>query len=201
MPKINETVTISLERYEELLNFKKMYENDDRSKLNQENAWLKMKNEEYAYDNEWLSKNCKDEIISDVIFSINQFVDDILLNANSFGYVSKSTIKRIKNKAINKYKDKNIILRGEHAKRDKYDIPIYKNTTEDVPNSDFITLQRDIDNLVYKFMQTHNVANGDIVNYSLDSLQDLKKDGINCPSCDGYLGILDKDKNEIIASM
>jgi hypothetical protein len=201
MAENNETVTISLERYEELLDTKKKYENDDRSKLDEENAWLKMKNEEYAYDNAWLSKNCKYEIISNAIFFINRVVDDILFNANSFGYVSKSTIKRIKDEAINNYKDKGIILRGEHSQKDKYDIPIYKNTTEDVPNSDFITLQRDIDNLVYKFMQTHNVANGYIVNYSIDSLQDLKEDGINCPSCDGYLGILDEDKNEIIASM
>ena len=200
---MKETVTISLQRYEELKDIENKYENDIRSELENKCEILKIKNEKYALDNEWLANRYKNELKEYIIGNIKGFANRLLTKKNIFGFISDDIIQSVKCDYI-KYIDDNdgrIILMEEHPRRDKYDIPLYKNTTEDVPNSDFITLQRDIDNLVYKFMQTHNVANGYIVNYSLDSLQDLKKDGINCPSCDGYLGILDKDKNEIIASM
>lgn len=199
----NETVTISLERYEELKDIKNKYENDVRSELENKCEILKVKNEQYALDNAWLASRYKNELKEYMIGNIKGFVNRLLTKKNIFGLISEDIIQSVKCDYIKDIdgNDAHIILMEEHPIRNKYDVPLYKNTTDSVPNSDFVILQKDIDNLIYKFMQTHNISNGESLNYSIDSLQYLKQEGVETPVSDRYLGILDKDNNEIIASM
>lgn len=199
----NETVTISLERYEELKDIKNKYENDVRSELENKCEILKAKNEQYALDNRWLASRYKNELKEYIIGNIKGFVNRLLTKKNIFGLISEDIIQSVKCDYIKDIdgNDAHIILMEEHQKRDKYDVPLYKNTTDSVPNSDFVILQKDIDNLIYKFMQTYDIPNGESLNYSIDSLQYLKQEGVETPVSDRYLGILDKDNNEIIASM
>lgn len=199
----NETVTISLEKYEELKDIKNKYENDVRSELENKYEILKAKNEHYALDNRWLVNRYKNELKEQIIGNIKCFVNRLLTKKNIFGFISEDIIQSVKYDCIKDIDDNDfhIILMEEYQKRDKYDVPLYKNTTDSVPNSDFVILQKDIDNLIYKFMQTHDIPNGESLNYSIDSLQHLKQEGVETPVSDRYLGILDKDNNEIIASM
>jgi hypothetical protein len=199
----NETVTISLERYEELKDIKNKYENDVRSELENKCEILNVKNEQYALDNRWLANRYKNELKEYIIGNIKGFVNRLLTKKNIFGFISEGIIQSVKCDYIKDIdgNDAHIILMEEHPRRDKYDVPLYKNITDSVPNSDFVILQKDIDNLIYKFMQTHDIPNGESLNYSIDSLQYLKQEGVESPVSDRYLGILDKDNNEIIASM
>lgn len=199
----NETVTISLERYEELKDIENKYENDIRSELENKCEILKFQNERYALDNGWLANRYKNELKERIIGNIKGFVNRLLTKKNIFGFISDDIIQSVKQDYIKDIDDNDgrIILMEEHPRRDEYDIPLYKNTTDNIPNSDFVILQKDIDNLIYKFMQTHDIPNGESLNYSIDSLQHLKQEGIETPISDRYLGILDKDNNEIIVSM
>lgn len=199
----NETVTISLEKYEELKDIKNKYENDVRSELAQKCENLKSANEIYALDNAWLAKRYKNELKERIISNIRGFVNRLLMKKNIFGLISEGIIQSVKRDYIKDIDDNDarIILMEEHQRRNKYDVPLYKNTTDSVSNSDFVVLQKDIDNLVYKFMQTHEIPNGEVLNYSIDSLQYLKQGDAETPVSDRYLGILDRDNNEIIVSM
>lgn len=200
---MKETVTISLERYEELKDIKNKYENDVRSELENKCEILKVKNEQYALDNAWLANRYKNELKEYIIGNIKGFVNRLLTKKNIFGFVSEDIIQSVKCDYIKDIdgNDAHRILMEEHPIRNNYDVPLYKNTTDSVPNSDFVILQKDIDNLIYKFMQTHDIPNGESLNYSIDSLQYLKQEGVETSVSDRYLGILDKDNNEIIASM
>lgn len=200
---MKETVTISLERYEELKDIKNKYENDVRSELENKCEILKVKNEQYALDNAWLASRYKNELKEYIIGNIKGFVNRLLTKKNIFGFITEDIIQSLKCDYIKDIdgNDARCILMEEHPIRNKYDVPLYKNTTDSVPNSDFVILQKDIDNLIYKFIQTHNIPNGESLNYSIDSLQYLKQEGVETPVSDRYLGILDKDNNEIIASM
>lgn len=200
MEAAKETVTMSLERYEELMDIKKKYEDDNRSELENRCENLKISNEQYAYDNNWLSRNFKSEVKEHVNMAVEKVVFDIVSNANCLGYISKDNVQKIKSAFLESYNDKEIIVWEEHSSKNRYDIPISKNVTDNVSNQDFITLQRDIDFLVYKFMSTHNIPNGERINYSIDDVQVLKKEGIETPYSDRYLALLDDSNNTLIES-
>lgn len=81
------------------------------------------------------------------------------------------------------------------------DVPICKNETSDVKNSDFIKLEKDIDKLVYKFIINHDIDGWWSFDYSIDNLRMLKIHGVGCPACDGSLCVFDENKESIIVSM
>lgn len=197
----NESVTISLERYEELLAIKEKYENDTRSKLASEIETVNARCEQIEYDNKYMAKYLKEKMVGFANRQLRDFRDEIFLNINCFGFISSRRFKTIYDKIRNGISIDKIELIEEWPHKDKYDIPLYKNETVDVSNSDFVTLHRNMDKLVYEFMRTHDIQDGAILTYSIDNLQDLKNSGTPCGACDGYLGIRDFSNNEIIASI
>ena len=80
------------------------------------------------------------------------------------------------------------------------DIKLYKNETQ-VDDNEYYHLQQHLNAVVYNFLKKHNIPEGYTINYSIDNLPELAKEGITTPACDGYLGIMDVNNNEIVASM
>lgn len=81
------------------------------------------------------------------------------------------------------------------------DVPICENKTTDVKNSDFIELQKKINELIFNFIQEHNIEEWWSFDYAIDDLESLKKYGLSCASCDGSLCVFDRNKKSIIVSM
>lgn len=79
---------------------------------------------------------------------------------------------------------------------------IYLNKNqESINDADFLQLHKAMDKLVYDFICNHNLTNAFSLDYCIDDLVSLRDYGIDCPYCDGYLGILDKDNNPILESL
>ena len=201
MSDIKECVTISLEKYEELMDIKKKYETDNRSELDTQLENLRISNKQYRFDRNWLSHKFNSEVKYNVAYAIRCVISNIISNTNCFGFISKNTIERIKDKFLDMYESKDSFVWEEDSKEKGCDMPISKNVTDNVSNQDFITLQKEIDFLVYKFMQAHNIPDGERINYSIDALQHLKESGVENPWSDGYLALVDDDNNTLIESV
>ena len=77
---------------------------------------------------------------------------------------------------------------------------IAKNTTGYIKNEDFIELDKSILLLVYNFLKDHDIPNAYSFLYTIDDLAELKKNGVQYPTCETYASIVDFDNNEIIVS-
>lgn len=201
MGNVQETVTITLEKYEELIDIKRKYENDTRSKLANEIELIRARCEQIEFDNHYMAHYIKNKAAEFAIKVLTDFSHKVFSNINWLGFIKKSKLEKIINKCYSNITIDKIDLFDEWPSKEKYDIPLYKNETTTVANSDFVALHRDMDNVVYEFIKKHEIPNGYVLNYNIDSLQDLKNSGVPCGACDGYLGISDFNNNEIIASM
>lgn len=81
------------------------------------------------------------------------------------------------------------------------DVPMFVNKTTEIKNSDFITLHNSIVELIHKFVTEHNIDDSYLIRFSIDSLGELKKFGINTSYCDTSLEIIDNDNNTLLLSM
>lgn len=198
-----ETVTISLEKYEELMEHKRVDNETDCTELRQKIKSLEYENEMLKFDNAHLVKTFGTQLKHKLSSHIELLIQEILSNCGRiFGYISNDDIISIYQEFCHRHKDvdKCVFLYEEYPKKKEYNVPIYKNTTKDISNSEFIMLHKDIDSFVYNFLQNHDIPNGCSINYSIDDIQNFKE-SIDNPSSDRYLGVVDKDNNEIIASM
>lgn len=201
MDNIKESVTISLERYEELMDIKKKYESDNRYELEIECKNLRISNKEHLCDKNWMSRKFNSEVKFSVLHTIRDIISDIISNINCFGFISKNAIQKITDNFLKEYESKDVLVWEGFPNEKKYEFPISKNVTDNVSNQDFITLQKEMDFLVYKFMRTHDIPNGERINYNIDALQHLKEDGVENPWSDRYLAIVDDSNNTLIESV
>lgn len=197
---MEETVTISLKQYNELIETKKKYETSDNSSLEYTIGRLKKNNKELESWNSWLegkNSTIKNETTN---FWLTYFRDLGIDNENVFGYVKAKKIysQYVTNKKVdvneydlyNKYP---AFLKNEK---------IALNKSECIDDYDVLKLQIDIERAIRRFLANNpRFKDGYELNFSVDDLPSLLEKGTTFTSSDVALTIFDKDNNKIIESI
>lgn len=196
---MEETVTLSLKQYNELIETKKKYEASDMGNLEYKIQMLETKNQALMDRVSYLAG--KNEIIKneDTNFWLKYFRDLAIRNENVFGYVKASKI-------YSAFLD--LRTRENEYKIDKpypsrfNDIKIALNETEALKDIDVLKLQTDIERVVRLFLANNpSFKEGYELNFSIDDLPSLLENGEEFASSDVALTILDKDNKKIIESI
>lgn len=196
---MEETVTLSLKQYNELIETKKKYEASDMGNLECEIQMLETKNQALMDRVSYLAG--KNETIKneDTNFWLKYFRDLANRNENVFGYVKASKI-------YSAFLE--LTTRENEYKIDKpypqrfNDIKIALNETETLKDIDVLKLQTDIERVIRLFLANNpSFKEGYELNFSIDDLPSLLDKGEEFASSDVALTILDKDNNKIIESI
>lgn len=194
------TVTIPLEEYNRLKEIEKNYTKDGYAALESRNNFLENDKKSLLIDNDYLSKGLNNNIKYWVDENFMCLRNSILKKKSLFGLVSKKSISDVFDNYERKPNDYDYWRSWWNFDTIK-DFHIYQNKTDNVSNKDFYLLHKELDSTVKNFMDKYNIKDAYTLTYSIDNLQELKKHGISCPSCDGNCTILDKDNNTLLESM
>lgn len=196
---MEETVTLSLKQYNELIETKKKYEASDMGNLEDKIQMLETKNQALEDWNKVLS--IKNSVIKNKTtdYWLDFFRDLADKNQNMFGYINAKKIYS----AHSEY-----LVNGGEYKLDK-PYPLYLkrtkialNNSNHIEDIDVLKLQTDIERVIRLFLANNpSFKEGYELNFSIDDLPSLLDKGEEFASSDVVLTILDKDNNKIIESI
>lgn len=207
--QLMESVTISLDRYTRLKEIEEKYFKTDKNALQQENEELKKEVARLNNVCEDLAQNEADIWQAYTIAALANLSCKASDIPSTFGYIKRKNLQNYIDELILtdysefnkdiKFNDKIETYCLEYIEPSE-DIKLCKNETQ-VDDNEYYKLQQHLNAVVYNFLKKHNIPEGYTINYSIDNLPELAKEGITTPACDGYLGIMDANNNEIVASM
>lgn len=206
--QLSETVTLSLNNYERLKEIEKKYFEPDWNALRLKNADLEFKLWRLNQACENLAQDEVNVWRSYTIAILTYLYDALPYIPSIYGYIKRKNVQKYIDKLIAHYSDtiKKITYDGQlESSNLEYiepneDIKLCKNETQ-IDDNEYYKLQQHLNAVVYNFLKKHDIPEGYTINYSIDNLPELAKEGITTPACDGYLGIMDANNNEIVASM
>lgn len=93
---MEETVTISLEKYHKLLDYKEKYLNSDNRRLENKFNAAQTQLVLIKSDNQFLKEEIRQRLPESIKNEINYIYNELIKKANLFGYVSLKNVKQTK---------------------------------------------------------------------------------------------------------